>query len=259
MTLDPGAIRLDGRVAVVTGSAMGIGEGIARSFGRFGARLALCDRDPERLAGVAESIEAEGGEVMIAVFDVREGASVREFFETIGARYGEIDILVNNVGGGFHAPMLEISPKGEQALVAENFTSVTQCVRAAVPLMGARGGTIINLTSIEAHRAAPGYAIYSAMKAAVENLTRTLALELGGRQIRVNCIAPDMIPTPGIGDVFVDTPIARRGSVDDVAGAALFLASDLSRFVTGSTLHVDGGGLAAGGWRRRADGNFALD
>jgi NAD(P)-dependent dehydrogenase (short-subunit alcohol dehydrogenase family) len=94
------------------------------------------------------------------------------------------------------------------------------------------------------------------MKAAVANLTRSLALELGERGIRVNCIAPDAIPTPGVGELHVRTPLAREGHPDDVAGAALYLVSDLSRFVTGTTLHVDGGGWAAGGWRRREDGGF---
>ena len=134
----------------------------------------------------------------------------------------------------------------------ENFTSVTHCIRAAVPLMTTGRGSIINVTSIEAHRAGPGFAVYSAMKAAVANLTKSLALELGERMIRVNCIAPDVIPTPGIGEVAVKTPLPRAGHVDDVAGAAVFLASDLSGFVTGSTLHVDGGNWAAGGWRRGA-------
>ncbi len=259
MTLDASSVRLDDRIAVVTGAAMGIGEGIARSFARFGAKLALCDRDGVKLAAVAKSLEADDIEVVTGTFDVRDEPPVREFFDTVADRFGRVDILVNNVGGGFQSPLLEISAKGEQALVAENFTSVTQCVRASVPRMPDGGGTIINITSIEAHRAAPGYAVYSAMKAAVESLTRTLALELGDRLIRVNCIAPDMIPTPGIGDVQVDTPLMRRGSVDDVAGAALFLASDLSRFVTGTTLHVDGGGLAAGGWRRIGGGEFGLE
>jgi 3-oxoacyl-[acyl-carrier protein] reductase len=259
MTLNPGAVRLDGRLAVVTGAAMGIGEGIARSFARFGARLALCDRDEARMGAVAASLEADGVEVMTSCFDVRDSHPLGEFFDRIVERHGNVDILVNNAGGGFRAPLLDITAKGEQALVAENFTSVTQCVRAAVPAMPESGGSIINITSIEAHRAAPGYSIYSAMKAAVENLTRTLALELGDRLIRVNCIAPDLIPTPGIGDVAIETPLARPGSVDDVAGAAVFLASDLSRFVTGTTVHVDGGGLAASGWRRTAGGDFGLD
>ena len=124
-------------------------------------------------------------------------------------------------------------------------------MKACVPKMPADGhASIINITSIEAHRAAPGFAVYSAMKAALANLTQTLALELGDRSIRVNCIAPDVIPTPGIGDVPVRTPLPRSGHVDDIAGAAIYLASDWARFITGTTIHVDGGNLAAGGWTR---------
>jgi NAD(P)-dependent dehydrogenase (short-subunit alcohol dehydrogenase family) len=123
--------------------------------------------------------------------------------------------------------------------------------------MPAEGGSIVNITSIEAHRAAPGYAVYSAMKAALVNLSQSLALELGDRKIRINCIAPDVIPTPGIGgDMPVKTPLPYPGHVDDVAAAALYLASDWSRFVTGTTLHVDGGNLAAGGWGRSSDGGW---
>jgi NAD(P)-dependent dehydrogenase (short-subunit alcohol dehydrogenase family) len=120
--------------------------------------------------------------------------------------------------------------------------------------MGA-GSSIVNLTSIEAHRAAPGYSVYAAMKAAVVNLSKSLALELGERMIRVNCVAPDVIPTPGIGgEIPVRTPLPRQGHVDDVAGAVLFLASEMAGFTTGSTLHVDGGNLAASGWRRTPEG-----
>ena len=122
--------------------------------------------------------------------------------------------------------------------------------------MAARGGSIINVTSIEAHRAAPGFAVYSAMKAAVANLTQSLALELGPRRIRVNCVAPDVIPTPGVGPMDVHTPLPIGGEVDDVAAAVVFLAGDLARFVTGTTIHVDGGNLAAGGWHRRADDSY---
>ncbi len=152
-----------------------------------------------------------------------------------------------------------MNAKGQDSLIRENFSSVTHFVRAAAPLMPDRGGSIVNITSIEAHRAGPGYAVYSAMKAAVASLTKSLALELGPRRIRVNCIAPDVIPTPGIGmEHGVHTPLPYAGHVDDIAGAAVFLASDLSRFVTGTTVHVDGGNWASGGWVRQDDGSYRL-
>ena len=254
MALGPDAILLTDRVAVVTGAAAGIGRAIALALARFGAHVAVCDRDGANLATAQAEITASGRRALSEVFDVRDGELTRQFVSRVGAELGPIDILINNAGGGFMAPFLEVSEKGEDALIRENFSQVAQCIRAAVPLMTTGRGSIITITSIEAHRAGPGYAVYSAMKAAVANLTKSLALELGERHIRVNCIAPDVIPTPGIGAVPVKTPLPRAGHVDDVAGAALYLASDLSRFVTGVTLHVDGGNWAAGGWRRGPGG-----
>jgi NAD(P)-dependent dehydrogenase (short-subunit alcohol dehydrogenase family) len=254
MALDPSSILLTDRVAVVTGAGQGIGRAVALALTRFGAHVALCDRDADNLAATARDAAAQGRTVVSEVLDVRDGELVRRFMAAVQARLGAVDILVNNAGGGFMARFLEVSEKGQDALVRENFTQVTQCIRAAVPLMTNGRGSIITITSIEAHRAGPGYAIYSAMKAALENLTKSLALELGEGMIRVNCIAPDVIPTPGIGEVPVKTPLPRAGHVDDVAGAVLFLASDLAQFVTGTTLHVDGGNWAAGGWRRSPDG-----
>lgn len=251
MPLTPDSVLLTDRLAVVTGAAAGIGAGIAATFARFGADVAICDRDADGLAMTAQEIEAAGRRAHIGVLDVRDGDAVREWIGPLA----RVDILVNNAGGGFFAPFLDVNDKGQDSLVRENFTSVTNFVRACVPKMTG-GGSIVNITSIEAHRAAPGFAVYSAMKAAVANLTQTLALELGDRRIRVNCIAPDVIPTPGIGDIPVKTPLPIAGHIDDVAGAALYLASTLSRFVTGTTVHVDGGNLAAGGWGRSDSGGY---
>ena len=246
---------LEGRIALVTGAARGIGRAIALRFASSGADIALCDRDADGLADTARGIEAEGRRALTAVLDVREETAAAAFFEAVAGAFPRLDVLVNNAGGGFHAAFADVSAKGQDALVRENFGQVADFVRRALPSMR-EGGSIINVSSIEAHRAAPGYAIYAAMKAAVANLTKSLALELGGRGIRVNCIAPDAIPTPGVGTELPPTPLARRGDPDDVANAALYLASSLSAFVTGTTLHVDGGNHAAGGWRRRADGTW---
>jgi NAD(P)-dependent dehydrogenase (short-subunit alcohol dehydrogenase family) len=253
MAIEPKHALITDRVALVTGAAAGLGEAVAIGLARFGAHVAICDRDADGLAATAAAISAAGRRAMTGVLDVRDGSRVADFVAEIGRSFSRIDVLVNNAGGGFQAPFLTVSERGQAALVDENFTSVTHFVRAVVPWMGA-SGSIINVTSIEAHRAGPGYAIYSAMKAAVESLTRSLALELGERGIRVNCIAPDRIPTKGVGPLVPATPLADAGTPDDVAGAAVFLAGDLARFVTGTTLHVDGGTLAAGGWRRTAGG-----
>jgi 3-oxoacyl-[acyl-carrier protein] reductase len=254
MPLTPASALLTDRLVMVTGAAQGIGAAVAGACACFGADLALCDRDADGLARTAADVEARGRAAHTAVLDVREGDAVREWVGTLD----RVDVLVNNAGGGFRADFLDVNDKGQDSLVRENFTSVTNFVRAVVPLMPTDGGAaIVNITSIEAHRAAPGFAIYSAMKAALVNLTKSLALELGDRRIRVNCIAPDVIPTPGIGgEMAVKTPLPIAGNVDDVAGAVIFLASDLGRFVTGTTIHVDGGNLAAGGWGRTADGSW---
>ena len=262
--LDRSALDLTGKVAVVTGAARGLGAAVAQALDRCGARLAVCDRDEAGLTAIAETLAEPP---VLSVMDVRDGAAVTAFAEAVGDRHGGLDILVNNAGGVFPASVLDISPRGEAALIAENFTSVTAMVRAFVPLMRG-GGSIINVTSVEAFRAAPGFGIYAAMKAALENLSRTLALELAPRGIRVNTLAPDAVPTPG--DEELSDAVSRGarlayekkvplgfGTPDDFAGPALFLASPLSRFVTGSTVHIDGGSSAASGWEQRPDGTYA--
>ncbi len=261
----PASFSLDGRVALVTGAAQGIGRAVALTLARFGADVVLCDKLAPQLEETCADVGGLGRTAVSSVMDVRDDEAVEALVADAVARFGHVDVLVNNAGGGFWAPFMDVTSKGQSALVAENFGQVTSFIRACVPHMH-RGGSIVNVTSIEAHRAGPGFAVYSAMKAAVENLTRSLALELADRRIRVNCIAPDMIPTPGDaglveaseamsegGDAY-DQPWPDRGSPDDCAAAALFLATDLSRFVTGTTIHVDGGTSAASGWRRSVDG-----
>lgn len=255
-------ILLTGRRALVTGGARGIGRATAEALAALGASVAICDRLDDELTETASSLREAGTDVLTARMDVRDEDAVSSFVGLVAERWGRLDIVVNNAGGGFFAPVLDVSPKGRSALIAENFTQVADVTAKCVPLMD-RGGSVVNVTSIEGHRAGPGFGIYSAMKAAVENLTRTLALELAPLRIRVNAVAPDMIPTPGdaeladasaamsTGDTWAMTPWPDEGRPEDVAGAIAWLGSPMSRFVTGTTVHVDGGTSAASGWKRR--------
>lgn len=274
MEPNPQSILLTGRTALVTGAARGIGRATALALARFGADVAVCDRLGEELAETVAEIVALGKLAPSAVLDVRDTEVVEAWVQDLGEQWDHLDILVNNAGGGFYAPVMDVNTKGQAALIAENFTQVVEVTRCCVPLLAlgaasggpaAGGASIINITSVEAHRAGPGFGIYSAMKAAVANMTRTLALELATQKIRVNAIAPDMIPTPGDGWLIADsealevtlwakTPWPEEGHAGDVAAAAVWLAGPMSKFVTGTTVHVDGGTLASSGWKRPTDG-----
>ncbi len=267
-TLDPSAILLTDKVAIVTGAAQGIGAATALALARFGAHVAVCDRNEAGVRETAAAIEALGRRAHVGVLDVRDEDAASAFVRDVGEQFGAVDILVNNAGGGFWSPFVDVNAKGENALIRENFSSVTIFIRHTVPLM-TRGGSIINITSIEGHRAGPGFAIYSAMKAAVTNLTFSLSMELAARKIRINCIAPDMVPTPGdegLGKASgaIDfagielTPWPETGSAHDCAAAAVYLASDMARFMTGAALHIDGGTWAAHGWKVKTEGGFTL-
>lgn len=265
----PDSILLTGRCALVTGAARGIGKASALALARFGADVAVCDRLGDELAGTVAEIEALGRRAPAAVLDVRDTDAVDAWVTELEGEWGALDVLVNNAGGGFVSSVAAMSAKGQAALIAENFTQVADVTRRLLPMLRSAdpvgGASIINITSVEAHRAGPGFGIYSAMKSAVTSLTRTLALELAEDRIRVNAIAPDMIPTPGDAGLIEDsaamsatdwaaTPWPDRGDPGDVAAAVVWLAGAMSRFVTGSTVHVDGGTFAASGWKRSVDG-----
>ena len=153
MALTPEAFALTDRTAIVTGAAQGIGAAIAIACARFGADVAIADRDTEGLARTGAEIEELGRSAHAGVLDVRDGDAVREWIGPLE----RVDVLVNNAGGGFAAAFLDVNDKGQDTLVRENFTSVTHFIRACVPKMPATGGSIMNITSIEAHRAAPNY------------------------------------------------------------------------------------------------------
>jgi 3-oxoacyl-[acyl-carrier protein] reductase len=278
MALDPEAVSLAGKVGVVTGGGAGLGRGIAAGLAAFGADVAIWERNADTAASAADDV---GGLCVVA--DVREADQVDRAVAATLDRYRRIDILVNNAGGVFVSPILETSENGIDALYRANLKHVILCTQRVGRVMvdAGRGGSIVNVTSIEGVRAAPGYAAYAAAKAGVVSFTKTAALELAPHGIRVNAVAPDITPTEGMAALAeaaaaasaaggpgaaeraaktaLTVPLGRLGHVDDLAGAAVFLTSDLSSYVTGQTLHVDGGTSAAGGWYHHPDtGEYIL-
>ena len=255
MAIDPSDILLTDRVAVVTGGGAGIGRGIAAGLAAFGASVAIWERDPDTCASAAESIGALG-----LVVDVRDSEQVDAALQRTVDELGEVSILVNNAGGVFKAPLLDTTENGWDALYKSNLRHVLLCTQRVARRLVAAGlpGSVINVTSIEGARAAPGYAAYAAAKAGVINYTKTAALELATHRIRVNALAPDLTLTEGLialsgGSMQQDAvapgiPMNRAGHVDEMAGAAVFLASEMSSYITGETIHVDGGTQAASGW-----------
>jgi len=188
-------------------------------------------------------------------------------FADVADRWGRLDTLVNVAGGTFRAPFETQSPRAWDALIRANFGHILHTTSRAIPAIraGGRGGSIVNITTIEAHRAAPGFAVYSAAKAAATHFARTMAVELAPERIRINNVAPDITPTPNMmglsgdfdeathpmlhdGNVKLSIPMGRVGVPGDIGGVVTFLASDLAAYITGTTIHVDGGTWASSGW-----------
>lgn len=278
--MDPSDILLTDSVAIVTGGGAGIGQGIAVGLAQFGADVAVLEIDPDRGEVTADQVRAAGRDALVVPTDMSDGDQVRAGVAAAMEHFGRIDILVNNIGGVRRQPFVEQSERSIQRHVDLNLTSMLVATHAVAPIMidGGRGGSIVNVASIEALRAAPGFAVYSGCKAAMENFGRSMALELGQHGIRVNTLAPDLIATPGIRGMITGpvpdplpgpppaavegiahyVPLGYEGSVDDCAGATIFLSSKLGRYVTGATISIDGGTHASSGWiRSKLDGSGA--
>ena len=251
MGMQPSDALLTDRVAIVTGAGQGIGAAIALALANFGAHLAICDHNAATLEATTERVRATGRTVLSACLDVRDAPAVDTLFEAIASQFGRVDILVNNAGGTFFSPFDKVNAKGEQTLIAENFTSVTQFIRNSLPLMDERGGSIVNITSISAHRPAPTIAAYAAAKAGVESLTKSLAMEWGPK-VRVNAIEVGLCRTENTDDHYggdekvakieATIPLGRMARPDEVGNVAVFLASDLASYVSGASVGCHGGG-----------------
>lgn len=260
---NPGPL-IAGQRAIVTGGAHGIGAAVARAFAAHGAQVLVADVD----ADAARSLEFDataGGSIEVLAYDVLEPAVPERIVEFAP------DVLVNNVGHFLRPPrpFAETEPEFWTEIGGINLDHVLRLTHAVLPGMAerGRGGSIINLTTVEAHRAIPGHSVYAAYKGAVTQFSRSLSVEVGRIGVRVNAIAPDLIESVQV--PYTEwlseeewakwptwAPLGGPGRPDDVAGAALFLASDLSRYTTGTTVHVDGGTFAAGGWFPKSEGGW---
>jgi NAD(P)-dependent dehydrogenase (short-subunit alcohol dehydrogenase family) len=244
-------IDLEGKVAIVTGASRGIGEAVARTFAAHGAKVAIVARKVEALEAVASSLGDSA--LAIAAHTGREDDCKRVVAETV-ARFGKVDVLVNNAATNPHfGPLLTVSEGQWDKTFEVNVKGYFWLAREVAQHLVARGagGSIVNVASIMGLDAAPLQGCYGMTKAAVLSMTKTLAMELGSARIRVNAIAPGLVETkfasaitgsPDLAKTIVDrTPLGRFGQPDEIAGAALYLASDAATFHTGQTMIVDGG------------------
>lgn len=269
--LDLAAVSLTGKVAIVTGGGGGIGRSVSETFAAYGAKVVVAERDAARAHETVAVITNRGGHALASVVDVQEKEQVAHMKAAAVKEFGRVDILVNNVGDflGIRKNFIRTSEDEWEALYRINLKHIFYCTQAIAPLMieQGKGGSIINVSTIEAFRGIPGGAVYAAFKGGVTQFTKSVALELAKYQIRVNAIAPETteslqvraverVPPEQRALIPYWIPLGRYGDPDDLAGVAVFLASDLSRWVTGITVNLDGGAYAAGGFYRQPSGGW---
>ncbi len=243
-------VRLDGKVGVVTGAGRGIGYAIASVLAEAGAQVALVDVNPQLLEQASSTLSEAGGKVRTSICDVSDSSQVDRTIQEILGSWGRIDILVNNAGITRDNLLLRMKDEDWDAVLNVNLRGAFLFCRAvARPMLKAHFGRIINIASISGIVGNPGQVNYSASKAGLIALTKTLARELGSRNITVNAVAPGFIATEmsaKLGPELIEgikqrTPLGRLGDPQDVADAVLFLCSEAASFITGQVLTVDGG------------------
>ncbi len=242
---------LAGKAALVTGGGSGIGAGIARTFAKQGAKVALVGRTLEKLENVAKEIRDAGGTASTHACDVREYAALEAAINTAASSFGRLDLLVNSAAGNFLAPAAMLSANGFRAVVDIDLCGTFNACRAAFQHLSKQGGSILSITATQADVPTPLQVHAGAAKAGIEKLTRDLALEWGRFGIRVNAVAPGPVEgTEGMSRLAPGStadklqkrvPMGRYASIDEIAAACLYLVSPASTYVTGTTLLVDGG------------------
>jgi NAD(P)-dependent dehydrogenase (short-subunit alcohol dehydrogenase family) len=244
--------RLEDKIALVTGAGAGIGRAIAETFAREGAHVVVADRDGEAAREVADSITKSNGSAEAESVDVTDTAQVKALMGRLAEKFGHLDVLVNNAGVGERSDFRHLDDAAWDKVWKTNVDGTVRCAREAFDLLKASGkASIINLSSVMATKHTRQMSVYSATKGAVSALSRSLAVEYAPYGIRVNALCPGYVETALIGRymnnpmiakaLLTQTPLRRFGTPQDIANAALFLASDEAAYITGAGLHVDGG------------------
>ena len=244
---------LKDKVVVITGGTAGIGEACALAFSREGAHVAVCGRTQKRIAAFKERCAQAGADVFVKQADAGQAEELQAFADAVVSRFGTIDVWINNAGINVGKRLMEITPEDWQQTVAVNLSGVLFGTQIAARAMGEKGGVILNASSFASLIPSVGGTMYGATKAAVSNMTKTMAAELAPQHIRVNAYIPGIIDTPMNAERIADdanhalinaSALHRVGTADEMAQALVFLASDQASYITGTAIEVSGGKYA---------------